>query len=326
MMCKFFRNLRRNVIKNRGGMKVKISLVGLAGCGKTSIYATTFAAKTPAETKDFAPTVMYEVRRHPYLGLNVSIFDFGGQAQFREVYIEKPEIFAKTNVLIPIVDLHDAAKFEIAKEYFLKIMDLFEKDVKKPKIIIFLHKYDTEDFEKDQLEANLKTAKALFQKALARWNPTIQVTSIYDQKKLSMILRDILVAHYESLQEHVKNAEQQLAEINAKIIISDVSGNVIVHNVAGISSGLQLRSDLRDFISACNTLRENFFMTDSANFRGESKKSEKHFELHVFKFILAVLIMREKEIDAESKEKIKTLLKDMRLFADLVVSALSDCP
>lgn len=305
-------------------MNVKISLVGLAGCGKTSIYGTTFAGKSPIETKDFAPTVMYEVRRHPYLGLNVAIFDFGGQAQYRDSYLEKPEIFAETDVLIPIVDLHDAAKFETAKEYFLKIMDLYEKSVKKPIIIIFLHKYDTEEFDKDQLETNLKKAKDIFPKALEKWNPKVQITSIYDREKLSMILRDILVANYESLQEHVQNAEKQLAEINAKIIVSDVSGNVIVHNVPGISSGLQLRGDLRDFISSCNTLRENFFMTDSAVFQGESEKSEKQLELHVFKFILSVLIMRGKDIDVDSEQKIKTLLKDMRLFADLVVSAHSD--
>jgi len=303
---------------------MKISLVGLGGCGKTSIYATTFAAKAPSETKDFAPTVMYEVRRHPYLGLAVSIFDFGGQMQYREAYLEKPEIFAETDVLIPVVDLHDSAKFETAKAYFLEIMKVFEQAPKKPKVIVFLHKYDTEELEKAKLEANLKIAKKMFSEALKPWQPTIQITSIYDQEKLSIILRDILVANYENLQQHVQNAEQQLAEIDAKIIISDVSGNVIVHNVPGITSGLQLRGDLRDFISASNTLRENFFMTDSAVFHGESEKSEKHLELYVFKFILAVLIMRGKEIDVESEQKIKTLLKDMALFAELVVSAHSE--
>jgi len=303
---------------------MKIALVGLAGCGKTSIYATTFAAKSPFETKDFAPTVMFEIRRHPYLGLNVSIFDFGGQDQYRNSYLEKPEIFSDTDVLIPIVDLHDESKFEKAEEYFLKIMEYFEKTDKKPKVIVFLHKYDTQEYPKDKLEANLIKAKDYFKKALAKWNPTIQVTSIYDQEKLSKILRDILVANYEALQEHVQHAEKQLAEIDAKIIISDVSGNVIVHNVPGITAGLQLRGDLRDFISACNTLRENFFMTESALFHGESEKSEKHLELYVFKFILTVLIMRGKAIDIESEAKIKTLLKDMELFADLVVSAHSD--
>jgi len=303
---------------------LKISLVGLAGCGKTSIYGTTFAGKTPSETKDFAPTVMYEVRRHPYLGLNVSIFDFGGQAQYRDSYLEKPEIFAETDVLIPIVDLHDPDKFEIAKEYFMKIMEIFDKSQKKPTVIVFLHKYDTEDYSKEQLETNLQKAQSIFQEAFSKWNPKIQVTSIYDREKLAMILRDILVANYENLQEHVQNAENKLKEIKAKIIVSDVSGNVIVHNVPGISSGLQLRGDLRDFISACNTLRENFFMTDSAMFHGESEKSEKHLELYVFKFILSVLIMRGTEIDVESEQKIKTLLKDMELFADLVVSAHSE--
>lgn len=302
---------------------MKISLVGLAGCGKTSIYATTFAAKAPYETKDFAPTVMYEVRRHPFLGLNVSIFDFGGQTQYREEYLEKPEIFAETDVLIPVVDLHDPEKFETAKDYFLEIMELFDQSEKKPKLVLFLHKYDTEGIGKDELDVNLETAKEVFGEALKNWEPIIHVTSIYDLEKLSTILRDILVANYEDLQQHVQNAEQQLSEIDAKIIISDVSGNVIVHNVAGITSGLQLRGDLRDFISACNTLRENFFTTESANFFGESEKSEKHLELYVFKFILAVLIMRGKEIDVESEQKIKTLLKDMELFAELVVSAHS---
>jgi hypothetical protein len=34
--------------------------------------------------------------------------------------------------------------------------------------------------------------------------------------------------------------------------------------------------------------------------------------------------MRGKEIDVESEQKIKTLLKDMALFAELVVSAHSE--
>ena len=63
--------MRKKRSKKKRGRKMKISLVGLAGCGKTSIYATTFAAKSPAETKDLKPTVMQEVHRHPYLGLNV---------------------------------------------------------------------------------------------------------------------------------------------------------------------------------------------------------------------------------------------------------------
>ena len=62
---------------------MKISLVGLSGCGKTSIYSTTLGGMAPMEVKDLGPTVMYEVKSHNYLGLQISLWDFGGQDHFR---------------------------------------------------------------------------------------------------------------------------------------------------------------------------------------------------------------------------------------------------
>ncbi len=58
---------------------MKISLVGLGGCGKTSVYSVAFAEATPEQTKSLSPTILYETRRHLFLGLQVGIFDFGGQ-------------------------------------------------------------------------------------------------------------------------------------------------------------------------------------------------------------------------------------------------------
>ncbi|MFW9937908.1 MAG: hypothetical protein ACFFD5_09680, partial [Candidatus Thorarchaeota archaeon] len=115
----------------------------------------------------------------------------------------------------------------------------------------------------------------------------------------------------------------KLEEIKAKIIVSDVSGNVIVHNVQGVSSGLTLRGDLRDFINSCNTVRENIFMSDSAMFKGRNDDG-KEIELHIFKYIISVLIMKTRELDKDSQEKLNTLLNDMRLFADLIISAHTD--
>jgi hypothetical protein len=96
-----------------------------------------------------------------------------------------------------------------------------------------------------------------------------------------------------------------------------------VHNVQGVSSGLTLRGDLRDFINACNTVRENIFMSDSAMFRGRNEDG-KEIELHIFKYIISVLVMKSKEIDMESQDKLNVLLNDMKLFADLIISAHTD--
>ena len=79
---------------------MKISLVGLGGCGKTSLYSVAFAEKNPEETKSLSPTILYETRRHPFLGLQVGIFDFGGQEQYRKEYMDKPEVFRGTDILI----------------------------------------------------------------------------------------------------------------------------------------------------------------------------------------------------------------------------------
>jgi GTPase SAR1 family protein len=299
---------------------MKISLVGLSGCGKTSLYSVAFAAKSPEDTKSLSPTILYETRRHPFLGLQIGLWDFGGQEQYRKEYMEKPEVFKGTDILIPIIDLHEPDKFEQAKEYFDGLMDIYRKNNEKPKIFLFYHKYDTEDYEKELLDTNVKKAREIFEGMFEGYESKSYLTSIYDQDKLAKIFRDILISSYEELKGHVEKAESDLEEINAKIIISDISGNVIVHNVKGVSSGLTLRGDLRDFINACNTVRENVFMSDSAQFEGRNEDG-KEIELHIFKYIISVLIMKTGEIDMESQDKINTLLNDMKLFADLIISA-----
>jgi GTPase SAR1 family protein len=299
---------------------LKISLVGLSGCGKTSLYSVAFAEKSPEDTKKFSPTILYETRRHPFLGLQVGIFDFGGQEQYRKEYMEKPEVFRGTDILIPIVDLHDPDSFEQAKEYFEGLLDIYRKNNEKPKIFLFLHKYDVEKYQKELLDTNVKTAKEIFLDMFKDYDFDYKLTSIYLQDELAKIFRDILISSYAELKTHVEKAEKKLEEIEAKIIISDVSGNVIVHNVQGVSSGLTLRGDLRDFINACNTVRENMFMSDSAEFKGRNEDG-KEIELYIFKYIISILVMKSGEIDRESQDKLNTLLNDMKLFADLIISA-----
>ncbi len=302
---------------------MKISLVGLGGCGKTSLYSVAFAEKSAEDTKRLSPTILYETRRHPFLGLQVGIFDFGGQDQYRKEYLEKPEVFRGTDILIPIVDLHDPDNFDQAKEYFNGLLNIYRQNNEKPKITLFLHKYDTEDYQKELLDTNVKKAKDMFLDLFKDYDFEYMLTSIYEQDKLAKIFRDILISSYSELKTHVEKAEKQLEEIKAKIIISDISGNVISHNVQGVSSGLTLRGDLRDYINACNTVRENIFMSDSANFKGRNADG-KEIELHIFKYIISVIVMKSGEIDMESQDKLNMLLNDMKLFADLIISAHSE--
>jgi len=294
--------------------------VGLSGSGKTSLYSVAFAEKSAEETKGLSPTILYETRRHPFLGLQVGIFDFGGQEQYRKEYMEKPEIFRGTDILIPVIDLHDPNSYDQAKEYFIGLLDIYRKNNERPTVFLFLHKYDTEDYQKELLDTNVKKAKEIFLDLFKDYDFEYKLTSIYLQDELAKVFRDILISSYADLKSHVEKAETQLEQIKAKVIIADISGNVIVHNVQGVSSGLTLRGDLRDFINACNAVRENIFMSDSADFKGRNEDG-KEVELHIFKYIISVLVMKSKELDRDSQDKLNTLLNDMKLFADLIISA-----
>jgi len=278
-----------------------------------------FAEKLPAETKTLAPTIMYEVRRHPYLGLEVSLFDFGGQEQYREEYITRPEVLRETDVVVFVVDLHDPNEFTNAKKYFERILQVFKDHGETPSVQVFFHKYDQEEYPRELLDSNLQKAKEVLTSVFDEWNPIYHTTSIYEPLALTKILRDILMLNYPRLRAHVENAEKQLAEIDARIIISDVAGQIIVHNVPGVSKGLRLRGDLREFVTSCNALRETFFEQESAEFHGKGKGNGKELDLHLFKYVLSVLLMQSGELSRETMEQIETLLGDMNVFADLVV-------
>ena len=176
---------------------MKISLVGLSGCGKTSIYSTTLGGMTPSEVKHLGPTVMYEVKTHNYLGLEISLWDFGGQEKYRQSYLETPKILANTTKLIFILDLHHPEDFDKANDYFFDIYSAIKDSGGDPQVHIFYHKYDTEDYPKTQLQENLEKAKQL--PFILELKPESSITSIYRQEELSEIFRQILIADFDKL-------------------------------------------------------------------------------------------------------------------------------
>ena len=294
---------------------MKISVVGLSGCGKTSIYSTTFGGMTPMEAKDLGPTVMYEVKSHNYLGLQISLWDFGGQEDYRKSYLETPKLLANTSILIFVLDLHHPEDYHLANEYFNDVFTAIKDQGGDPRIIIFYHKYDTEEYDKTKLEESLAKAKKL--PFIVKHAPREFITSIYRQEELNDFLRQIMIADFEELKKSVEGAQEHLSKLKSKIIITDVNGNVITHNIKGFATGIQLREDLREYILACNVLRENFLTADSAFFSASSKI--KKLEAHIFSYVLTVLLMIDEEEPADSPEELAQLLKEMEIFAELLI-------
>ncbi|MHA1995016.1 MAG: ADP-ribosylation factor-like protein [Candidatus Hodarchaeales archaeon] len=299
---------------------MKISLVGLSGCGKTSIYSTTFGGMTPLEVKDLGPTVMYEVKSHNYLGIQVSLWDFGGQEKYRQSYLETPKLLANTSILVFVLDLHHPENFELANEYFENVYSAIKEQGGDPRVKIFYHKYDTEDYAEVALEESLNKAKQL--PFVVKFTPREFLTSVYRQEELSDFIKQILIADFEELKKSVEGAQEFLSNLKSKIIITDVNGNVITHNIEGFATGIQLREDLREYIFACNVLRENFLTSESASFIASSEV--KQLKVHIYNYVLTVLIMMDEHESADPPEKINELLKEMEIFAELLVEMSSE--
>ncbi len=128
-----------------------------------------------------------------------------------------------------------------------------------------------------------------------------------------------MISEFEKLKESVEKAQKHLMKLNSKIIVSDVNGNVITHSIKGFSTGIQLREDLRDYILSCNVLRENFLTTESASFSALSKK--KKLQLHIFSYVLSVLVMVDEGAAVDPPDAIDALLNEMKIFAELIVEA-----
>ncbi|NHJ03118.1 MAG: hypothetical protein EAX86_13355 [Candidatus Heimdallarchaeota archaeon] len=296
---------------------MKVSLVGLSGCGKTSIYSTTLGGMTPSEVEHLGPTVMYEVKSHNYLGLQISLWDFGGQEEYRKNYLETPKLLANTNLLIFILDLHNPEDYDKADSYFNDVYTSIKKSGGSPTVFIFYHKFDTEKYPEDKLNQNLTRAKEL--PTVKKLKPRSFVTSIFRQEELSEIFRQLLISDFDELKKGVEQAQEYLLKLKSKIIVSDVNGNVVTHNIKGFATGIQLREDLRDYILACNVLRENFLSSESAFFTAQSDK--KDLKLHIFNYVLSVLIMQDEGAPTDPKEDIDNLLKEMKIFSDLIIDA-----
>ena len=299
---------------------MKISVVGLSGCGKTSIYSTTFGGMTPMEVKDLGPTVMYEVKSHNYLGIQISLWDFGGQEDYRKSYLETPKLLANTTILIFVLDLHHPEDYHIANEYFNDVFTAIKDQGGDPRIKIFYHKYDTEEYDETKLEDSLVKAKKL--PFIVKHSPREFLPSVYRHEELNDYIRQIIIADFEEVKKSVEGAQEQLSKLKSKIIITDVNGNVITHNIKGFATGIQLREDLREYILACNVLRENFLTSESAFFSASSKI--KKLEAHIFSYVLTVLLMIDEGEPADSPEELAELLKEMEIFAELLIEMSSE--
>ena len=121
----------------------KVLVMGLDNSGKTSIVLSLMGVKNLSSFSSLNPTRGVKINKFHALGSEFNIWDFGGQEQFREGYLNDFQNYIKeTQKFIFVLDIQDQERFELSLDYLLKIVSLLRKQEITMDFSIFLHKYD----------------------------------------------------------------------------------------------------------------------------------------------------------------------------------------
>ncbi len=123
----------------------KILLLGVNNGGKTSILLTLRKNCNILSYLSLKPTKKINIEEFKYESeaQGYSIWDFGGQEQYRDEYIANFDKYVKgADKIIYVIDVQDIPRFEVALNYFSDIVHVLKVMEFKVEFSIFLHKYD----------------------------------------------------------------------------------------------------------------------------------------------------------------------------------------
>ncbi len=160
----------------------KVVVAGLDNAGKTSLLiALDKKFEFEENVKKLAPTMGIQRTQFTFLNREIIRWDFGGQEQYRNVYLTQMERnLYEITLLFYVIDVQDQSRFPLAMDYFSKIvLFLREKELRVP-IIIILNKYDPELKEDLKTNHHIMNIKEMVSQILGATTPAFYTTSIYD--------------------------------------------------------------------------------------------------------------------------------------------------
>jgi small GTP-binding protein len=176
------------MLENNKSMK-KILIMGLDKSGKSSILLCLKGIKGLGSFSSLNPTKGIKRESFRIFGSEFSVWDFGGQEQFRKDYLLDFDKNVKgTNKIIFVIDIQKVERFSLALNYLLEIVKKVQEQKKKIDFSIFLHKYDPDiemtnkKFDQSKVDAIIYDIK---RKLPANFKYELSITSIYTvfQKK-----------------------------------------------------------------------------------------------------------------------------------------------
>ncbi|TFF88055.1 MAG: hypothetical protein EU548_09375 [Promethearchaeota archaeon] len=142
--------------------KFKLIFSGLDNAGKTSFLIALRRKYNFLETvENLRPTVKIDYQSFDLLGRTIDIWDMGGQAKYRQMYVNKTIYFEETNSLYYLIDIQDEFNLNASVDYLYEILNIFREIDYQNDIIVCFHKYDPEFLDNKQFEERVKMVKSL---------------------------------------------------------------------------------------------------------------------------------------------------------------------
>ncbi|MFX1586806.1 MAG: ADP-ribosylation factor-like protein [Promethearchaeota archaeon] len=178
----------------------KVIVVGLANAGKTTILKKFGGQIGIKDLAKLNPTKGVERQEIITPDLALIIWDFGGQQEYREIYLQDPQkYFLKVDLIIYVIDLQDPEAYDESIKYFEKIIENIEKLEEKPYILVFIHKYDPDIKDNPEILLNIEFVKDLIKgifKNRKKFDFEIYLSSIYSllakEPKFSRYLKETM--------------------------------------------------------------------------------------------------------------------------------------
>ncbi len=189
--------------KQRGSFtkkkETKVIVLGLDNAGKTAILNVLGGKMGLKELKNLKPTKRIERSQVTSKDLQIFLWDFGGQDEYREEYLSKPEkYFVQTDLLLYVIDMQDPDRYNESFEYCERILDLLNYIGESPYALVFFHKSDPEYIDTPEYQLNFEYVQEKVKSLLKKYGlqSDIYQTSIYNfftkEPKFSRFLKGLM--------------------------------------------------------------------------------------------------------------------------------------
>jgi len=208
IICEGLPDLTRQPVK-------KVIVIGLDNAGKSSVINILQRELGLDTLLNIKPTIGIFREQVELQSLKMTLWDLSGQKQYREQYTveEKNLIFEEVDIILFVVDIQEASRFQEVFDYLNNIIQVLKKYKEQPAVIILLHKADPDFIDTPTFRENYIGLRSVFDLQLEKANlkHDYYITSIYNA-----------LPKAQGFRESVKSTVSQLKDMSHSSIPSNV--------------------------------------------------------------------------------------------------------